>query len=202
MGHPVLKEPAAEIGDIRAPEIHVLVRDMIETLADAGGIGLAAPQVHESLRLMVFYAPREVDLPDDASPDDEDPDDEDPGDVEEDPDVVEENRERAAAERRILEREGMFDHPPLVLLNPEIEFLTEEVSESWEACLSIPGLRGKVPRCTHIRYRGTDLKGETVEVEAKDFHARIFQHEFDHLDGILYPQRMTDLGSLMFEREG
>ncbi len=192
MGHPVLKEPAAEIGDIDAPEIHTLVRDMIETLGDAGGIGLAAPQVHESLRLMIFYAPRDVELPDD----------EDPDEVNEDPDVVEENKELTAAERRILEREGMFDQPPLVLLTPEIEVLTEEISESWESCLSIPGLRGKVPRCTHIRYRGTDLKGETVEVEAKDFHARIFQHEFDHLDGILYPQRMTDLGSLMFESGG
>ena len=88
--------------------------------------------------------------------------------------------------------------PETVLINPEIEPLSDEMATGWEGCLSIPGLRGLVPRYTHIRYRGFDPAGEPLEVEARDFHARVIQHECDHLDGILYPQRMTDLTTLGF----
>ena len=83
--------------------------------------------------------------------------------------------------------------PQTVLVNPLIEPLSDEREPGWEGCLSVPGLRGVVPRYTHIRYRGFDQFGVAIEREAHDFHARVVQHECDHLDGILYPQRMTDM---------
>jgi peptide deformylase len=88
-----------------------------------------------------------------------------------------------------------------VLINPEIEPLTEEQVLGWEACLSVPGLNGAVPRYTHIRYRGVTPTGQPIEREATGFHARVVQHECDHLDGILYPMRMTDLSLLVFSEE-
>ncbi len=91
--------------------------------------------------------------------------------------------------------------PPTVLINPEIESLDDEMVDGWEACLSVPGLRGLVPRYRRIRYRGLDADGRRFEREAQDFHARVVQHECDHLDGILYPQRMRDLATLGFEEE-
>ncbi|PKP76144.1 MAG: peptide deformylase, partial [Alphaproteobacteria bacterium HGW-Alphaproteobacteria-3] len=99
--------------------------------------------------------------------------------------------------------EEAFDHTAslTVLINPEIEVLTEEMEKGWEGCLSVPGLRGAVPRYTALRYRGVSLTGEPIERVARGFHARVVQHECDHLDGILYPQRMDDLGELIFETE-
>ena len=91
--------------------------------------------------------------------------------------------------------------PFTVLVNPKIVLLTREVEEGWEGCLSVPGMRGLVPRYTHLRYSGFDEQGNPVEREAEGFHARVVQHECDHLDGILYPQRMTDLGKLGFNEE-
>jgi peptide deformylase len=88
--------------------------------------------------------------------------------------------------------------PETVLVNPVIEFLTDQQDAGWEGCLSVPGLRGVVPRCRHIRYSGFDQFGNAIEREARDFHARVVQHECDHLDGILYPQRMTDMRSFGF----
>ncbi|HZD26453.1 MAG TPA: peptide deformylase [Alphaproteobacteria bacterium] len=161
MGHPVLRRPANEVPDPTAPEIHRLVQDMIETMADAPGTGLAAPQVHVPLRVAIFQV----------------------------------SALRAA-------REGNEAEVPLtVLVNPEVEPLTEEMEDGWEGCLSVPGLRGLVPRYTRIRYRGITPSGETVERTAEGFHARVVQHECDHLDGILYPQRMRDLDKLIFEGE-
>jgi len=93
------------------------------------------------------------------------------------------------------------DAPPVpetTLVNPVIEPLSEDMEEGWEGCLSVPGLRGLVPRHTRIRYRGFDLDGRAIEREAEGFHARVVQHECDHLDGILYPQRMRDMSSLGF----
>ena len=83
--------------------------------------------------------------------------------------------------------------PLTVLLNPVIEALGEEREDGWEGCLSVPGLQGVVSRYTRIRYSGHDPFGRPIEREAQDFHARVVQHECDHLDGILYPQRMTDM---------
>ena len=91
--------------------------------------------------------------------------------------------------------------PLTVLVNPTLEPLTEEMVVSWEACLSLPDLAGRVPRYKAVRYRGLDLRGEEIVREARGFHARVVQHECDHLDGVLYPQRMTDLSTLTFASE-
>jgi peptide deformylase len=88
--------------------------------------------------------------------------------------------------------------PETILVNPVIEALSEQRDDGWEGCLSVPGLRGVVPRYTHIRYSGYDQTGKAIEREAHDFHARVVQHECDHLDGILYPQRMTDMRQFGF----
>jgi len=166
MGHPVLARRAELVRDPAAPEIRRLVADMLETMVDAGGAGLAAPQVHVPLRVVVFQAPGER------------------------------TDEGLIAEER-------FDHsaPLTVLINPEIEILNEEREGGWEGCLSVPGLRGFVERPAHIRYRGFDHEGHPIARTAKGFHARVVQHECDHLDGILYPQRMDDLKKLIFESE-
>lgn len=166
MGHPVLRQKAAPVADPTAPEIAALVRDMLETMDDAGGTGLAAPQVHVPLRVVVFFV----------------------------------SGRRAAAEEEGPGL-GREDVPLTVLINPAIEPLTDELSLGPEACLSVPGLMGQVPRVTRIRYRGLSLEGAPVEREAEGFHARVVQHECDHLDGILYPQRMTDLSLLAFTSE-
>ncbi len=166
LGHPVLQRPAAAVADPAAPEIARLVEDMLDTLEDAQGAGLAAPQVHVPLRLVLFRVPpgRE------AAPEGDD-------------------ELRAALEA------------PTVLINPVIEPLGETVVEDLEACLSLPGLAGMVPRHERIRYRWTDTGGRVHEREAEGFHARVVQHECDHLDGILYPMRMTDLSTLAFTSE-
>ncbi len=96
------------------------------------------------------------------------------------------------------------DAPPVpstVLVNPEIEALSEETQDGWEGCLSVPGMRGLVPRYARIRYRGADPFGSTIEREADGFHARVVQHECDHLDGILYPDRIRDLRMFGFTEE-
>ncbi|RMD64227.1 MAG: peptide deformylase [Alphaproteobacteria bacterium] len=172
MGHPILRRKAAPIPDPGAPEVRRLVADMLETMEDAQGTGLAAPQVHVPWRLVVFYV----------------------------------SGERAAREAGNPAAEGgaepADDGVPLtVLINPVIELLGEETALGWEACLSLPGLAGQVPRYTAIRYRGLDLDGREIVREARGFHARVVQHECDHLDGILYPQRMTDLSTLAFTSE-
>jgi peptide deformylase len=91
--------------------------------------------------------------------------------------------------------------PFTVLVNPEIAPLGEERAEDWEGCLSVPGMRGLVPRYTRIRYRGRDQFGKPLERVAEDFHARVVQHECDHLDGILYPERIADMTSFGFIEE-
>jgi peptide deformylase len=161
MGHPVLDQPAQAVLDPTAPEIARLVAYMIETLADAGGVGLAAPQIHVDQRVVIFFVPE-----DRAG---NDPDD--------------------------------GPQPLTILINPEIEPLGDDQELTWESCLSVPGLMGEVPRYSRIRYRGLDLAGAAVERVAAGFHARVVQHECDHLDGILYPQRMTDLSRFGFVEE-
>ncbi|MCB1915410.1 MAG: peptide deformylase [Rhodocyclaceae bacterium] len=91
--------------------------------------------------------------------------------------------------------------PLTVLVNPEITPLGDEVAEDWEGCLSVPGLRGLVPRYEHIRYRGLAPDGSAVERTVSGFHARVVQHECDHLDGILYPRRIEDLAWFGYEAE-
>ncbi|VAW98466.1 Peptide deformylase [hydrothermal vent metagenome] len=91
--------------------------------------------------------------------------------------------------------------PDTVLINPEVSFLSDELVLDWEGCLSVPGLRGRVPRCNNIKYRGYDQYGNVIERIADDFHARVVLHEVDHLDGVLYPQRMEDMSDFGFEQE-
>ena len=161
MGHPVLSERAQEVADPTSPEIRQLVNDMLETLDDISGAGLAAPQVHVSQRVVIFAAPR--------------------GEGEDGPDT---------------------DFTPMtILVNPEWMPLSDRMAIGWEGCLSVPGLTGAVARHTHIRYRGVTPEGQAIDREATGFHARVFQHEFDHLDGVLYPQRMHDLSLLVFTEE-
>ncbi len=88
--------------------------------------------------------------------------------------------------------------PVTTLINPWLEILTEDTEDGWEGCLSVPGMRGMVPRATHIRYGGTLGDDMTVEREAHGFHARVFQHEFDHLNGVLYPMRIRDMTQFGF----
>lgn len=161
MGHPILREIATPIADPTAPEIRRLIRDMTETCADAGGAGLAAPQVHVPLRLVLFRVPAE----------------------------------------RLSGREHDTAMELSVLINPVITPLDDARELGWEGCLSVPGLRGAVPRWTRIRYTGLDQEGGAIDRIAEGFHARVIQHECDHLDGILYPQRMTDLSLLGFVEE-
>ena len=157
MGHPILTQVAPPVDDPTSLPIRRLIDHMAETMADAEGIGLAAPQIYRSLRLILFF---DADHRDDAR-----------------------------------------DAPPVVLINPVVEPLGEVVEEGWEGCLSIPGLRGIVPRFARIGYRGLTPEGTTIEREAGGLHARVVQHEVDHLDGILYPMRMIDLRQLSFESE-
>jgi peptide deformylase len=158
MGNPVLARAAEAVPDPTAPDIAALVADMIETMHDAQGLGLAAPQVHVPKRVVIFHVP------------DERADDEAPLEL-------------------------------MVLINPVIEALAAEIEDGWEGCLSVPGLRGVVPRYRRIAYRGVGLDGRPIQRQAAGLHARVVQHECDHLDGILYPQRMTDLRQLVFTSE-
>lgn len=177
MGHPVLKRRSEPIADLSDPDVRRLVDDMLDTLEESGGTGLAAPQVHVSKRLIMFFVSGARAAREDAE------------------------SATADADGKGADREGTDDVPLTVLLNPEIEPLSEETQLGWEACLSVPGLAGQVPRYAAIRYRGLDLRGREVVREARGFHARVVQHEFDHLDGILYPQRMQDLSTLTFTSE-
>jgi peptide deformylase len=166
MGHPVLAQATRPVADPTAPEIRHLVNDMVETMMDANGAGLAAPQVHVPLRVVIFQAPGERS---------------DPG----------------------LSEEEKFDHTATLtcLINPEITVLDPALEGGWEGCLSVPGLRGFVERPAHIRYTGFGLDGKLIERTARGFHARVVQHEVDHLYGRLYPSRMRDLSKLIFESE-
>jgi peptide deformylase len=91
--------------------------------------------------------------------------------------------------------------PLTVLVNPEVEFLGDEREAGWEGCLSVPGMRGLVPRYRRLRYRGFDALGRPIDRTVSDFHARVVQHECDHLDGILYPQRIEDMAAFGFQDE-
>lgn len=161
MGHPVLRRPAQPVETPIPAVVRQFALDMIETMVDAPGIGLAAPQVHVGWRIVVFRVP---------------------GD-------------------RATGGAGDLPMEPQGLVNPAYEPLSEEMVEGWEGCLSIPGLRGVVPRFARIRYRGLSLDGTAVEREASGTHARVVQHEIDHLDGILYIDRMPDLTRLTFTEE-
>lgn len=158
MGHPVLMRPSEPVEDPSSADIRRLIDDMIDTMQDAPGIGLAAPQVHVPLRIVVYYVP----------------------------------------EARTADGVG---HPLTVLINPEIDILDADVEVGLEACLSLPGMSGHVPRLREVRVRALALDGNPLDYVASGYHARVVQHECDHLDGVLYPMRMTDLSTLGYVEE-
>jgi peptide deformylase len=161
MGHPVLRAKARpiEAAEIRSAALQQLIDDMFETMAEYQGVGLAAPQIHKSVRLFVAgFA--------------------DADDSEEGSEV-----------------------PQMALINPEITIVGRETAEDWEGCLSIPDVRGRVPRARQIVVRAYDRNGKRVEMKAANFTARVIQHETDHLDGVLFFDRMKSLDSLTFLEE-
>jgi peptide deformylase len=164
MGHPILNQRAEDVSDPTAPEVARLVAAMIETMEDADGTGLAAPQVHMPWRIVVYKV----------------------------------MAARAEAEEGADEYSESQAVPTTALINPVIEPLGEETNVAFEACLSVPDLAGPVRRFSHIRLTYQTLAGETVSREAKGFHARVLQHECDHLDGILYPMRIEDMRQFGF----
>lgn len=161
LGHPVLRQIAAPVppDQITTAATQQFIDDMIETMYEYDGAGLAAPQVHVSQQIVVMEVAKNPRYP-------------------EAPDI-----------------------PLTVYINPEITPLTDNMSEDWEGCLSVPGMRGRVPRYTNIRLRAYDRDGKQVDFTAEGFHARVIQHECDHLQGKVYIDRMRDTSSLMFLEE-
>jgi peptide deformylase len=162
MGHPVLrsKPSALEPAEIRATAVQRLIDDMLETMHEYRGIGLAATQVHERRRLFVAG--------------------------------IEEEEGAGGRER---------DLPVFVFINPEIKAVGGETTEDWEGCLSVPDLRGRVPRHSHIKIRALDRRGARFDMDVRGYVARVLQHEADHLDGKLFVDRMKSLESLSYLEE-
>ena len=157
MGHPVLRlrAKALDKAGIRAPATQKLIDDMLETMYEYHGVGLAAPQVHESVRLFVAM-------------------------LQEDPEA---------------------DSDATVLINPEITPVGSATEEAWEGCLSIPDIRGMVPRHLDVNVRALDRHGKTIELRLQKFPARVAQHETDHLDGVLFLDRMRSMETMTFLEE-
>ena len=153
MGHPALASPAQPVTPETVPDLPNLLVDMADSMNAVGGVGLAAPQIAEQVRVIIFKIPEE----------------------------------------RVGKTPEDTPQALQVLINPEIEPVGAETQVGWEGCLSLPGMCGEVSRHARIRYWGLDGKGNRIEREVTGFHARVIQHEIDHLDGILYPQRMTDM---------
>ncbi len=159
MGHPTLLQTAQPVTEFNSPEIYELIQDMFDTMNSMDGAGLAAPQIGENKRVVIFG--------------------------------FDSNSRYPAAD----------PIPMTVLINPVIEALEDEMEEGWEGCLSLPGLRGTVPRYKKIRYTGVDQTGAAIDRIAEGFHARVVQHEVDHLNGILYPSRIRDIRKFGFIEE-
>ena len=158
LGHPILRDIAEPVPEewFSSGRLHRLADDLTRTMLTEEGVGLAAPQVAEGLRLFVYWLPGAIDEP---------------------------------------------ELPPTVLVNPELRAIGDELVEGWEGCLSIPGLRGLVPRAPRIKVRARDIEGQPVSFTADGFQARVIQHEHDHLDGIVFLDRMRSTRSLAFEPE-
>lgn len=159
LGQPVLREEARRIADPKDPAVQALIDDMMATVVDANGVGLAAPQVFESKTLFIIASSPNPRYP--SAPD--------------------------------LE--------PIALINPEIVWASNEKEKGWEGCLSIPGLRGIVPRFRKIGVRYLTRTGELREDEFANFVARVFQHEYDHLQGVVFLDRMDSPTELVTEKE-
>jgi peptide deformylase len=161
LGHPVLQKKCAPLDDPTSTDTAKLAKNMKETLAVIGGMGLAAPQVHNPVRMVVFHLPTS----------------------------------------RIAPGSPLEPWDYTTLCNPVLTPLTQEKIMNWEKCLSIPGLHGKVPRHTRIRVEYQDLAGESKVIETSHLLAYLLQHECDHLDGVVYPMRMTDMTYLAFNSD-
>jgi len=161
LGHPVLRQVSANLPEreLQSAAMQKLIDDMIETMKEYDGVGLAADQVHESKQVAVLEVANNPRYPNK-------------------PDV-----------------------PLTVLVNPRVTPLSDALEEDWEGCLSIPDLRGRVPRYTSVRVQAWDRNGQELDYVATGFHARVIQHEFDHLNGKLYVDRMRDLTTLSFLQE-
>lgn len=151
MGEAVLARQALPVTEFNTPELHALIADLFDTMHASNGVGIAAPQIGESLQVVIFGFDTSPRYPDEPAV------------------------------------------PATVLINPVLTPLGDEMEEGWEGCLSVPGLRGKVPRFKRLRYEGFDPSGRRIEREVEGFHARVVQHECDHLAGTLYPQRIRDM---------
>jgi peptide deformylase len=156
LGHPVLRKPAEPLtpAEIRSAETQRLIDDMVETMREYDGAGLAANQVHTLKQIAVIEVQHNPRYPEAPS------------------------------------------IPLTVVINPVVTPLTQETEEGWEGCLSVPDMRGMVPRYTAVRLQCHDREGQPVDLIAKDFFARVIQHETDHLFGLVYVDRMTDLSTL------
>jgi peptide deformylase len=156
MGDARLLRQAEPVRAYGSPDMLALIADMFDTMKEANGVGLAAPQIGVNLQLVIFGFKHNERYPDA-------------------PQV-----------------------PETVLLNPVLTPLSDEKEDGWEGCLSVPGLRGLVPRHKHLRYEGVDQYGKPIMRECEGFHARVVQHECDHLAGVLYPMRIKDLAKFGF----
>lgn len=156
MGDPRLLQVAAPVERFDTPELHDLIQDMFDTMAVAGGVGLAAPQIGVGLQVVVLGFEKSERYPDAPAV------------------------------------------PLTVLINPVITPLSDEEALGWEGCLSLPGLRGEVPRWSRIQYQGRDPFGQPIDRIVEGFHARVVQHECDHLNGVLYPMRIRDFRAFGF----
>ena len=157
IGHPVVRQTARDLtlDELRSPAMQKFIDDMFETMVEYEGVGLAAPQVHVSLRLAVIEVKGSDERADDAV-------------------------------------------PPTVLVNPRVTPIGTKKASAWEGCLSVPDLRGVVPRFERLKLEALDRHGNPWSVEAQDFFARVIQHECDHLDGNVYLDRMKDMRTLSF----
>jgi peptide deformylase len=157
MGHPVLRAKARTVDklELKQPTVQDFIDSMVDTMFEYSGVGLAAPQVHESLRMFVA----------------------------------------------MLDADGQGEGDATVFINPEITLIGDQTVEGWEGCLSIPDIRGRVLRAHHIKVSALDRAGKRFELDLKDFPARVVQHENDHLDGVLFFDRMKSLGTLTYLEE-
>lgn len=156
MGDPLLLQKAAPVERFDTPQLHALIQDMQDTMQHMNGAGIAAPQIGESLRVVIFGV---------------------------------------GANPRYPDAEEV---PYTVLINPILTPIGDDMEDGWEGCLSVPGMRGVVPRYSRLHYTGFDQYGKPIDRLVSGFHARVVQHECDHLDGILYPMRMCDLTQFGF----
>ena len=156
LGHPILLQKAQLVEDITGNKTKKIIHDMTETMLDAKGIGLAAPQIHINRQIIIFRVPEEDD------------------------------------EKKIK---------ITALINPKFTKITDKTENEWEGCLSIPGMLGLVKRFSKIQYEGSDMKGNIIQREAEGLHARIVQHEYDHLIGILYISRLVDNSAFGYAEE-